>query len=441
MVLFIGCAAGLVCIIATSALAAVGGHDANASAFRRFLTEKEKLVFTIAKEEKLAVPDAISNLVRALRNMDFATASNQFYAIESGWSGGASAHPLPLTFRQPLVEAYGAFEQLVGWNPKFLTLYASNIFARVSHGSMFFGGTDPGRFIPTFLSESHSEGRPFFIVTQNALADMTYLDYVRRLYGSKIRVLTQEDASLAFSRYMADAEKRKKEGRLRPDEQFQVVNGNAQVSGNDAVMAINAEALRLMVEQNSKKEFFIEQSYPLSWTYGHLEPAGLIFRLHREPMKRLDEAVLKNDDVFWRGLIRNLVGKEPLALASVHDLCRWTERIYLNHEQRGFDGDPSFLQDMHAQRAFGKARADVADVYAWRAKASDTREGREDMAKRADEAFRQAIALCPYRPEILSSYRQFLKSLNREDEGRELIRIARKFKALFPEDVEKLRKL
>jgi len=61
--------------------------------------------------------------------------------------------------------------------------------------SVLFGGTDPGRFCPTYMIFDESfippedrrdpkfDRRDIYIITQNALADNTYLDYIRAHYN------------------------------------------------------------------------------------------------------------------------------------------------------------------------------------------------------------------------------------------------------------------
>ena len=50
---------------------------------------------------------------------------------------------------------------------------------------VYVGGTDPGAFITSFLNET-SDGEHHVVLTQNALADGTYLDYLNALYGDRM---------------------------------------------------------------------------------------------------------------------------------------------------------------------------------------------------------------------------------------------------------------
>ena len=83
-----------------------------------------------------------------------------------------------------------------------------DILGAIPRGSIYFGGTDPGRALPTAFSRAHANGDPFFTLTQNALADGTYLEYLRNTYGGKIYTPTDADSQAAFQAYTDDARKR-----------------------------------------------------------------------------------------------------------------------------------------------------------------------------------------------------------------------------------------
>src|SRR5205814_2136123 len=66
------------------------------------------------------------------------------------------------------------------------------IYPEMTRDAILFGGTDPGRFAPTYMifcdsfipSKSQPKQdqvfnrRDVYIITQNALADLTYLEYI-----------------------------------------------------------------------------------------------------------------------------------------------------------------------------------------------------------------------------------------------------------------------
>ncbi len=70
-----------------------------------------------------------------------------------------------------------------------------NIYPEMDRDTVLFGGTDPGRFCPTYMIFCESfippqdrrdhdfDRRDVYLITQNALADNTYLEYIRAHYN------------------------------------------------------------------------------------------------------------------------------------------------------------------------------------------------------------------------------------------------------------------
>ena len=88
---------------------------------------------------------------------------------------------------------------------KYAIAFGNDIIKSIPDGSIYFGGADPGRFVVTALMESHADGKPFFMLSQNPLADATYLHYLRAMYGGKIHTPTDEDLQKSFQDYKTDA--------------------------------------------------------------------------------------------------------------------------------------------------------------------------------------------------------------------------------------------
>ena len=71
----------------------------------------------------------------------------------------------------------------------------AKIYPEMARDTILFGGTDPGRFCPTYMIFCESfippkdrrdpefDRRDVYIITQNALADGTYLQYIRAHYN------------------------------------------------------------------------------------------------------------------------------------------------------------------------------------------------------------------------------------------------------------------
>ena len=115
----------------------------------------------------------------------------------------------------------GAFEDFAGGEDKYCIAFGRDIIDSIPPGSIYFGGTDPGRFLVTALCKSQVNADPFFTLTQNALADGTYLDYLRGMYGDKIYIPTDEDSQKCFQDYMADAQRRSQQNTTQAGREFQ----------------------------------------------------------------------------------------------------------------------------------------------------------------------------------------------------------------------------
>src|SRR6185437_589816 len=127
--------------------------------------------------------------------------------------GGAPSADLN-PFWPAVLETFGGAEQAHLWPAQKLLDYGDAVLGSLRPGMVYVGGTDPGRFIPTLLNE-RSEGERRIVLTQNALADSIYLDYLSFLYADRFATLPPEDSQRAFQDYMADAQKR-----LQHDQQF-----------------------------------------------------------------------------------------------------------------------------------------------------------------------------------------------------------------------------
>jgi tetratricopeptide (TPR) repeat protein len=76
------------------------------------------------------------------------------------------------------------------------------VFPEMARDAVLFGGTDPGRFCPTYMifcesfiphscqpvQDRHFDRRDVYIITQNALADNTYLDYIRAQFNRSAQI-------------------------------------------------------------------------------------------------------------------------------------------------------------------------------------------------------------------------------------------------------------
>lgn len=391
-----------------------------------FAKAKEAQAQSLAAESHTELPPEFGAFFSAVQDADWESISNNYFEIKNLVSTEQSYHG---TWWQPMVETYGAAEQFSLGSEKYSSMFGSNIIQSIPAGSVYFGGTDPGRFIVTAMQKSQIDGDPFFTLTQNALADMTYLDYVRSMYGDKIYIPTREDSQKSFNEYFQDAQKRARNHQLKPGEDVSVdpSTGKMQVSGQVAVMEINGLIVKVMFDHETNRDFYIEESFPLDWMAPYLEPHGLIFKVNHKSLDKLPAEDVQRDHDYWTNAVAPMIGNWVNENTSVSNIATFAEKVFLQHDLSGFQGDPEFVQNDYANRMFSKLRSSIAGLYAWRASHSADESEKELMSHDADFAFRQSWALCPYSPEAVFRYTQFLMGEQRYSDALLVAETAAKF--------------
>lgn len=385
---------------------------------KSFVAEKEAQADAVARAEGKTMLPEYKSLFAAAGRGDWLAVSNVFDDLRKRAPqyehSGASDPRLRGPQWQALIETEGALEQLANGDEKYEVAFGNDIIQSIPAGSIYFGGTDPGRFLVTALQKSQVDGDPFFTLTQNALADETYLQYLRSMYKGKIYIPTDEDLQRCFADYVQDAQQRLKEGKLKPGEDVRTdSDGRIQVSGEIAVMEINGLLVKIIFDKNPNREFCVEESFPLDWMYSYLEPHGLIMKINRQPLAVLPPDVVQRDHDYWSKYVQPMIGGWLNDDTTVEDVAVFVEKIYLKHEFQGFTGDPQFVQNGYSCKTFSKLRSSLAGVYAWRVNHATSPADKERMVREADFAFRQAWALCPYSPEAVYRYVNFLESQDR----------------------------
>ncbi|HEY3763106.1 MAG TPA: DUF2723 domain-containing protein [Verrucomicrobiae bacterium] len=388
-----------------------------------------------------------------------------------------------------------------------------NIYPQMDRNTILFGGTDPGRFCPTYMIFCESftpasckpmdpsfDRRDCYLITQNALADNTYLDYLRAQYfrsaqsdpyffcnlidyvaglahcednpvvkglsnaayhaldlpftargaaiekrwraegvypPKEIYIPSPEDSEKAFRDYTQDAEQRREEGRLEPGEDVQVdpASGRVAVSGQVAVMMINGLLCKVIFDHNPTNSFYVEESFPLEWMYPYETPFGIIMKINRQPIETYPDEVFTNDHAFWSQYSTRLIGNWITYDTSVKQITDWVQKVYLQNDYSGYTGDLKFIRDEDGQKAFSKLRSSQAGMYAWRLHLllpsppyppidpqylpyrpkSDAEV--QKLYKECDFAFKQSFAFCPYSPEAVVRYCNFLFQFQRFDDA------------------------
>lgn len=317
-----------------------------------------------------------------------------------------------------MMEIDGALWAFSQGDQTYPALYADDIIQSIPLGSIYFGGTDSGRFLVTAMQKSQVNGDPFLTLTQNALADGTYLDYLRSMYGDKIYIPTPEDLQKCFSDYDADAKIRLKNHQLKKGENVHVdEKGGVEVSGLVAVMEINGLIAKVIFDKNTNQDFYIEQSFPFDWMYPYLEPHGLILKLNHQPLDELSDDIIQADHDYWTNAVSPLIGDWLNSDTSVQDIVAFAHKVFYQHDYSGFTGARGYVENKYASRAFAWERGNIARLYVWRMNRAGMADEKERMASAADFAFRQALALCPSENQTVNDYVDFLKGQNRNGDA------------------------
>jgi tetratricopeptide (TPR) repeat protein len=270
--------------------------------------------------------------------------------------------------------------------------------------AIFFGGTDPGRFVPTYMIYCAKVRPDVYLITQNALADNTYMDVMRDLYGDQIWIPGPADSARAFQEYYQGVQS----GQIDAGANVTSEGGRVQVQGVAGVMKINGILSKMIFDHNQfitetptdektrspgsavvarkpdtslnpaereKRTFYVEESYVLPWMYPYLTPHGLIMKINNEPTP-LTAEMIKNDTDFWNWYVKRLIS------------------------------DEKFIRDIVARKTFSKLRSALAGLYA-----------NKGRFKEAEEAFRQSVALYDLSPEANFRLADLLAKQARYDEA------------------------
>jgi hypothetical protein len=409
---------------------------------KSFIAEKEAQADATTNK----MPSVFKRFFAAAEKGDWLIVSNMFFDIgkrNGHFAGDNSENPswrgIPW---ESAKEIWGGFAAFSEGDEKYSLMFGTNIIASIPAGSIYFGGTDAGRFIVTAMQKSHVHGNPFFTLTQNALADGSYPDYLRGMYGDKIYIPSNEDSQKCFQDYMQDVAQRRSKNQLKPGEDVKLDSaGKIQVSGQVAVMQINGLLIKVIFDKNPGREFYIEESFPFDWMYPYLEPHGLIMKINRQPQSTLPTDVAQRDHDYWAKLVAPMIGDWLHDDTSVGDVAAFAQKIFGKQDFTGFTGDPRFIQNAYSHRTFSKLRSSLAGVYAWRAQHAAGDLEKERMNNEADFAYRQAWALCPYSPEAVFRYVNLLLSQNRIADALVVAETAAQMPSMQGKDGDQIRDL
>lgn len=295
---------------------------------------------------------------------------------------------LPIfTFRSSEPQA-SQRERWFGW------MFGRDMLWNLPPGSIMIGGTDPGRFVPTYMIFGESfeparfkrdpdfDRRDLYIITQNALGEPNYMKYLRDQYTT-----ARPEPRSAFERWLGRAgaypkepinlptEEQVKEAFLKASEDK--LDPMAERDGN----LIYSSVLHWLWEHNKDKhDFFIEESFPLSWTYDYAIPHGLIYQLSKTKLDAIPKEAVERDFAFWKDYKATLLN------------------------------NPSFKKDRDAMVSFSRLRQTTGNIYRHR-----------KMDREAELAYREALELWPNNVGVIANLMGYMGERGEFDAVLEII--------------------
>lgn len=278
----------------------------------------------------------------------------------------------------------------------YLMFKPGNGYPDMEKDSVLYGGTDPGRFVPTYMIFCESRVAPkdrfrdktfdrsdVYIITQNALADNTYMNYIRDHYDytrpkndgwfqkllrrdhtypvEPIYIPSPDDNNRAFQEYVRDVQT----GKIPASADIKIENGRVSVQGVGGVMTINGILARWIFDRNKDKHaFYVEESYVIPWMYAYMTPFGVIMKIEKDPVPSPQE-----NPKLWADIVTR-------------------DRNYWDKLSKEFLAREEFRRNSDAKKSFSKMRSAIAGLYAARG-----------MVGEAEYAFKQSRDLCPESPE------------------------------------------
>ena len=374
------------------------------------------------------------------------------------------------------------------------------VYPEMEKGAILLGGTDPGRFCPTYMIFSESvmpastkrdpefDRRDVYLITQNALADITYLDYLRAHYDwtveengiRKKRSYPPFFQNLLFGEKHAmegfkpgfpwfgipkaldnffinngeRVEARRRKERVYPEEEIYIptdqdaalayqdyqrevleklraegrvgVNPfeNGEISGTESVMALNSRLSKILFRQNSDKAFYIEESYAFEWMYPYLSPFGIIMKLNRNPLEEISQEMVDKDRAFWDEYSKRLIGDWLDEDTTIENVCSFAIDLLSFKDVSDYPVNPKFFRDIQAQKSFSKLRGSQGELFAWRYRNASSPEEQARMYKAGVFALTQAFCFHPGSPEAVHRLSTLLYQGGRLEEAMMIARTA-----------------
>jgi Flp pilus assembly protein TadD len=150
---------------------------------------------------------------------------------------------------------------------------------------------------------------------------------------------------------------------------------------SDPVALNSAVAEWIFLHNRDHHHFFVEESFPMQWSYPYAIPHGLCYEITHDKLPALPSGTAEKDLAWWDDYIKN-------HLETV----------------------PGFHNDDLAKHSFAKLRNTGGNIYTFR-----------NMRPEAERAYAQALALWPANTETTGNLVNLLTAEGRFQEARDLV--------------------
>ena len=289
----------------------------------QFAQSRRGIARVMAQRFKFEVPSEVECFFDAVEAGRWEEAKTSFASLRQRRDEGHGTNELSQLWG-PVLETFGVAQVAHAWPADQLLGYGQAVLDSLRPGMVYVGGTDAGRFIPTLLNET-SAGERHMVLTQNALTDNNYLQYLDVLYGDRLNTLSAEDSQHAYENYLADAQKRllhdqqspNEPRQLMPGEDVKMVDGHVQVSGQVGVMCVAEKLFQTFLDKNPDISFALEESFPFKSTYANAVPLGPVMELRvADPQRAFTADAAAQAVSYWTDAAQQLLADPETPVGS-----------------------------------------------------------------------------------------------------------------------------
>ena len=199
--------------------------------FRHFTDMKMREVHDVARAKGIAVPNVVPLFFAAVRSNQWSRAEDLFVSFKDIARHQQRNDDVALAVG--MQDVSGVYDLLADWSSALVDLYCEETLRAIPDGSIVFGGSDEGRFFITYGAGTLRTGQ-VTVITQNALADNSYADYVRTTTSNTLSMFTTSDSESAIREYVEDV----KAGHRDAKGSMSIVDGRVKITGAYAVMGV-----------------------------------------------------------------------------------------------------------------------------------------------------------------------------------------------------------